>query len=61
MSVVPTRLAKTMVREGGGTVDEALVDREIRLTVAAQGEHGARITATCLGTAGRERVAWVVR
>jgi hypothetical protein len=39
-----------MAREGGGTVDEVLVDREIRLTIAAEGEGGARITATCLGT-----------
>lgn len=50
MSVVLTRLAETMAREGGGTVDEVLVDRDIRLDIVAEGEHGARITATCLGT-----------
>lgn len=50
MSVVLTRLAETMAGEGGGTTDEVLVNRDIRLNIVAEGEHGARITATCLGT-----------
>jgi hypothetical protein len=50
LSVVLTRLAETMALEGGGTTDEVLVDREIRLNIVAEDEHGARITATCLGT-----------
>jgi hypothetical protein len=62
MSVVLTRLAETLVSEGGGgTVDEVLVDREIRLTIAAEGEHGARITATCLGTGATSEDAVVPR
>ncbi len=50
MSVVLTRLAQTMAGEGGGNTDEVLVNRDIRLNIVAEGEQGARITATCLGT-----------
>jgi hypothetical protein len=46
LSVVLTRLAETMAREGGGTTDEVLLNREIRLHIVTEGEHGARITAT---------------
>jgi hypothetical protein len=49
VSVVLARLAETMARESGGTSDEVLMHRDIRLNIVAEGEHGARITATCLG------------
>jgi hypothetical protein len=47
MSVVLTRLAEKMALEGGETLDEVLVGRDIRLNIVAEGEDGARITATC--------------
>jgi hypothetical protein len=50
MSVVLTRLAETMAREGDRTTDEVLLNRDIRLHIATEDEQGARITATCLGT-----------
>lgn len=61
MSVVLTRLAETMTREGGRTTDEALVNRDIRLNIVAEGEDGARITATCLGTGATAEDAVVPR
>jgi hypothetical protein len=50
MSVVMTHLAETIAREDGGTTDEVLMNRDIRLNIVAEGEDGARITATCPGT-----------
>lgn len=50
MSVVLTRLAETMAREGGRTTDEVLLNRDIRRHIVTEGEQGARITVTCLGT-----------
>lgn len=32
------------------SVTDPLLNRDIRLTIVAEGEHGARITATYLGT-----------
>lgn len=61
MSVVLTRLAETKVREGGGTTDEVLVNRDIRLNIVAEGEHGARITASCHGVDATAEEAVVPR
>jgi hypothetical protein len=47
LSVVLTRLAEDLAREGLGQPDEVLLDREIRLTIVTEGEDGARITASC--------------
>ncbi|SFV24945.1 hypothetical protein [Micrococcus terreus] len=48
--MVLTRLAETMARESGRTTDQVLLNQDIRLTIVTEGEQGARITATCLGT-----------
>ncbi len=61
MSVVLTRLAQTIAREGGETTDEVLMNRDIRLNIVAEGEQGARITATCLGTGTNPEDAVVPR
>jgi hypothetical protein len=47
LSVVLTRLAEDLSGEGLGQPDEVLLDRQIRLTIVAEGEDGARITASC--------------
>jgi hypothetical protein len=59
MSVVLTRLAETMALESGGTTDEVLVNRDIRLHIVTEGQSGARITVACLGagTTGEDAVA----